>query len=154
MKKQFLICCAAYLMAASLPANAQVTDTTLKSKYESEAIMLEGNKNQYSKNKEWNKIGIFGDGLEKEFVNVSPESKEELHVYRKHKKRGAILLTAGATVLVTAVFFAPVIVLPVLLSGGATGLTSYYIGAFELNKSRRHLQKAVWLRNRDVIAKL
>ena len=87
-------------------------------------------------------------------MNVSPESKEELKVYRKHKKRSAILLAAGTTVMVTAAFFAPVIVVPVLLTGGATGLTSYYIGAFELNKSRRHLQKAVWLRNRDVIAKL
>ena len=153
MKNYFLICMAVYLISACSPLTAQESDSLLKSKYEHETLMLEGNRNVYCKNNQFKKIGFSGAGLEKEFKDATPESKEELHAFRKHRKRGNLLLIAGGVVFVSGAVLAPVIALPVFVGAFGTGIGTYYVGAYNYYKSNRHLQKAIWLRNRDLLVK-
>ena len=153
MKNKIAICIAAYVISACIPVIAQESDTIVKGKYERETIMLEGNKDRYSKNKKWKKIGIFKPKLEGEFIASSHESKDEVKIFRKQRRRGAILLIAGGTVFISSVVVAPFIALPVFAASFGSGISAYYVGAFDLHKSRRHLQKAIWLHNRDVLVK-
>jgi len=153
MKNKILICIAVYLISLCTCMIAQESDTLLKGKYERETLMLEGNKNKYTKNKEWKRIGIFKPKLEGEFISSSPESKDEIKKFRKQRRRGAILLIAGGTVFISAAAVAPFIALPVFAASFGSGIGAYYFGAFDLHKSRKHLQKAVWLHNRDVLVK-
>jgi len=101
-----------------------VPDSTLKGKYERETILLEGNKDRYSKNNELQKVGIFGAGLEKEFSGASPESK--LKIFRKQRRRGTLLLIAGGTVFIGAAVVAPIITLPMFIGAFASGVGTYY----------------------------
>lgn len=152
MKTRLLICTATFIIIASAPLFAQES-VTLKEKYEKETILLDGNRNQYFKNKERKRMGVFGKRLKQEFSETSAESKEELAVFQRRRKRGSVLLIAGGAVFVSAAIAAPFIALPVAIGAFGSGLTGYNIGAFNLYKSRNNLQKAVWLRNRDLLVK-
>lgn len=153
MKNQLVICLAAYLAAACLPAMSQETGTLLKNKYEHETLMLEGNRDEYRKDTEWKRIGVFKPKIEQEFYTSSTESKQEIGTFRKQRRRGTALLIAGSVVFVSALVVAPVVILPVFIGTYGAGIGTYCVGAVDLHKSRRHLHKAIWLHNRDVIAK-
>ena len=151
MKKLFLICLSAGLMCTSMSTKGQ--NETLKNKYESETILLRGNKNQYIKNNERKKIGLWGMRLNSECEEVSPECKTELDAYQTHRKKGVIMLIGGGTVLISALVIAPFVVLPVFAITAGAGLGGYYTGAFHIYSARKHLQKTIWLRNRDILIK-
>lgn len=149
MKKQILIACIVCLAGAL--SWAQETDSLLKNKYEQETILLEGNKDKYCKNKKWKKVGLFKPNIEEEFLVTSAESKEEIHKFRKKRNRGSSLLLGGGVVFCAAAVAAPFIALPAFVVAFGAGMGTYFVGAFDLQKSRSHLSKAVWLHNRDVM---
>lgn len=153
-KNQFVICLATCLLAAMFNGlKAQNSNEVFKEKYEKETLLLDVDNNKFVKNKEKKKIGFSGKSLKPEFESVSPESKEEFLTFRKRSKRGKVLLIAGGTVFVTALVVAPFIVGPVFAASFGSGIGAYYVGVHDVRVSRRHLNKAIWLRNRDVLAK-
>lgn len=155
MKNQFLIC-AILLIAALSTVTAQTADTAFASRYEKETIFLTGSSmNKYCKQEKKHRVGIFGRRIKKEFDGVTPEANAEFQGYQKRNKRGVGLLIVGGTVMVAGLILMPVAVVPaaVILGLEGPGLATYCVGAFELGRSRHGLQKAIWLRNRDKIAK-
>ncbi|PBQ33828.1 hypothetical protein CNR22_19255 [Sphingobacteriaceae bacterium] len=153
-KNQFLILlavCHVPLLFSNL--NAQNRDSVFKEKYEKETVLLDLNTNCYTKNNTTKKIGFFGKKINTEFENVGPESQQEYKRFRKQTKRGKILAIAGGVAFLTVAAAAPVIAIPVFAIGFGGGVGAYSIGLTEIYRSRRHLNKAVWLRNRDVLMK-
>jgi hypothetical protein len=123
-----------------------------KSVYETETIYLNGNMMRYTKNDKKKKVGTFARFLKKEFDSCSVEGRNEMANCVKNRKQGAFLLTAGGVMLFGALVAAPVVA-PVMLGVAVVGLVPYTIGAVKMNKSRNQMQRAVWLRNRDILAR-
>lgn len=153
MQKQLLICLAVCLaLTVCKVLKGQNTQMSFQEKYEKETLFLDLDENVYIKDKEKKKIGFFGNKLKNEFDSVSQESKAEYASFRKRTKRGKIMVIAGSTVFLAAAIVAPVIIGPAFAIGFGAGIGTYSFGVADIYKSRRHLNKAVWLRNRDVLA--
>jgi hypothetical protein len=148
MKNKFLFCLALLCLSATLIS--QISDTAITGRYNRETIWLSGNSNRYCKDKVWKNIGLAGQKLGKEFMYVRPETYAALKSYQKHRKKGVVFLIAGGALLVSGLAVLPV-TLPLCLALGSPGLVAYCGGIFHLYKSRRTLQKTIWLRNRDVL---
>lgn len=123
---------------------------TAKEVYEQETIYLSGDLRTYTKNGQEKRVGVFARRLKAEFDSCSVEAKNEMGACIKSRKRGVLwtgtggVMLAGGLVL-TAV--APPLGVALIL----TGLVPYSLGAVKLYESGNRLNKAVWLRNRDVI---
>ncbi|MBL7930812.1 MAG: hypothetical protein JNL60_02865 [Bacteroidia bacterium] len=135
-----------------ITAETSLIDPSVKSTYESETIYVNGALNRYTKNKEERRIGFFVKKLKSEFSSSSEESKRELMVCEKKKKKGTLLLAVGGTAIIGSLIVLP-IAAPVALGAFIAGMIPYTAGGIEMNASKDHLQKAVWLHNRDVVAK-
>ena len=144
---KFLLCICFFTVALK-GTRAQETGTALKSKYEKETIYLEGQSRKYIKNGEKIKTGWMAKNLEKEFVNVAPETSEELKLFKENKKRAVMLEIIGACVFVGSIFLAP---LSASFYGSAVivSLLFFDVGMAVNDKALKNLSKAVWLRNRD-----
>ena len=127
-------------------------DSSVKTVYESEAIYLNGAMNRFTKNKKESRVGFFIKKLKSEFNNCSEECKNELLTCEKKKKKGAVLLAVGGGILIGSLIVLPVAA-PVALGAFVVGMVPYTVGGIKMNQSKDHLQKAVWLHNRDVVAR-
>lgn len=153
MQKHLVVCLAACLaITLSKGLKGQNTKTSFHEKYEKETVFLDLDKNAYIKGNQKKKIGFFGKKMKNEFDSVSPESRAEYASFRKRTKRGKIMVMAGSAVFLAAAVVAPMIIVPVFAIGFGAGIGTYSFGVADIYKSRRHLNKAVWLRNRDVLA--
>jgi hypothetical protein len=128
-------------------------DTSVQNAYEREAIYLNSNYSRYTKHGEKLRTGIFGKNLEKEFSNCSGESKNELSHSIKERKHGALLTTVGGVLMIGAAIALPVVSGPIALGALAAGLVPYSFGISKMYKGQNRLHKAIWLHNRDVVAK-
>ena len=137
MKTFFLIVIALLMSAINMQIRAQAADTALKTNYEQQTIYLDGTTNKYVKKNENKKIGLFGKKLKHEFENSSLEAKQEIEIYSRHNKLGAI--------------FSSEIVFPIYMGLTVIGYIPTTIGIIHLIKAPRHLNKAIWLYNRDII---
>lgn len=153
MKKQHLFFCFLILTVGAHYGQGQQTDSLFCEKYEQEAILMNGNTNKYIKNNERKRIGIFGLRLQREFTMASPESKAEYAKYCRRRKAGSALMITGGVVLLSITAVAPVVLFPIYAVTLVTGVGTYLGGALCLNNSRRNLDKAIWLRNKDVLVK-
>lgn len=124
-----------------------------KETYEKETIYLNGSMSEYTKNKTDHRVGFFARKLKKEFANCSEETQNEMGACVKKKKRGALLLSAGGVLLIGALVVAPLVTGPIVAGLAISGLVPYTLGTVDLQQSQDHLQKSVWLYNRDVITK-
>lgn len=117
--------------------------------YERETIYLNGNMTRYIKNKTTKKTGLFARFIKHEFDSCSAEAKTEMTSSVKHKKQGALFSLIGGVALVGGL----VITGPVGLGLAAAGLVPYTAGLIKSVKGQNKLQKALWLRNRDMLLK-
>jgi hypothetical protein len=153
MKTFFLIVIALLMSAINMQIIAQEADTSLKTNYEQQTIYLDGTTNKYVKKNENKKIGLFGKKLKHEFENSSLEAKQEIEIYSRHNKLGAIFSSVGLVIVFTTTILIPEIVFPIYLGLTVIGYIPTTIGIIHLIKAPRHLNKAIWLYNRDVILK-
>lgn len=123
---------------------------TISDVYSRETIYLSGDMRNYTKNGQEKRVGFFAKRLKTEFDSCSTESKTEMQACIKSRKRGA-LLTGSGGLLLTGGLFLTVVAPPVGLAVVLTGLVPYSLGAVKLYESGNQLQKAIWLRNRDVL---
>lgn len=142
----------------SLTVSAQTaTDASLKSIYEKETIYLYGGAGVYVKNGQHKKTGLWGKQLSSEFVNCSPEAKEEMGMFVKRQKRAMLcalsaMALLGGTLTVLAIAPAAAIT-PVVATGLGGALTLDVLAIPGSIKAQQNLHKAVWLHNRDVLTK-
>ena len=120
--------------------NAQVTE-----KYESQTIYLQSG--GYVKDGKKYHLGFFGEKLKKE-MEVSPEAMIIYEKFQKQHRRDLIL----AGVIITAGFSALLVhdrglKNGLLLGGAAIPLVTIPFG----NSAGNNFQKAIWIRNRDVL---
>lgn len=150
----FLISSTVYSQSSTFESHLPLptTDSTSWSRYESESIYLNGSQTRYTKNKKELRIGYFFKHLKSEFLNCSEESKSEFHNGERKKKRGTLLLAGGGVLVIGSLAVAPVGV-PAAIAVFAVGMVPYALGAVKLDEASDHLQKAVWLHNRDILRK-
>lgn len=132
---------------------AQTADSSLKTIYEQQTIYFDGSTNKYVKNNQKKKSGHFGKKLNQEFENSSAEAKQEMGMFMKNEKRAVLFATAALVIVVVTAVIAPEITFVAAIVGVGVGLASYTTGVINLIKAPRHLHKAVWLHNRDIITK-
>ena len=125
----------------------------IKEAYEKETIYLDGSMSEYTKNKTEKRVGFFARKLKKEFENSSTETKNEMALCLKKKKRGALLASVGGVMLIGALVAVPIAAGPIVAGLAIGGLIPYTLGTVDLQRSQDHMQKSVWLYNRDVLIK-
>ncbi len=122
-----------------------LSDTSLTSKYERETIYLRFS--TYVKDNEAYEIGIIGEVIKHDMM-VSPDAMIEFKKYQKQRKWSLVLAGLQLVTQVAAYSTRDKSWRRGLLIGsGAVAIVSipFYIG------SQRNLNKAVWIRNRDVL---
>lgn len=124
---------------------------TLQQKYETKTIYLDGSFYEYTKNNREYKVGFFGKKLQKELTNSSEETQGEIAKGIKKKRRGTFLASAGGVIVITAFIAAPVLTAPIFIGMALGGLVPFTLGSLDLQESQDHLQKSIWLHNRDVL---
>ena len=142
MKNALLIC-----LFISLFFSSSLFAQSIIEKYEKETIYLSGNK--YIKNGEKYPLGLLYGKLEKE-MEVSPAAQLEWGKYKKSRNGFLATYGVGAAALVAGILIHEENedVSNVLVgSGAAAVLVSLPLS---LNMQKR-AQKAIWLRNRDVL---
>ena len=137
------ILAASLLLACFAPASAQ----TGYEKYQSETIYLQSGK--YVKNGEKYPLGFFSKNLKKE-LEVSPDAVIEFKKYRKHIKNALIFNLVGAGFAATSTLFKRD---DYLGRGGflVVGVGFVAVGFQQSVKSMNSYQKAIWLRNGEVL---
>lgn len=153
MKKLCIVATVSTLLMITSVSNAQNTKTECQTTYEQKTIFLNGSSGNYEKNGENKKIGVFGKQLKKEFDDASIEAKNEIELFQKKNKRAAILSGVVACAIVSAAVVAPLVSIPVYAGIISLGIISEGFAIAYGIKSTKHLHKAIWLRNRDVLAK-
>ena len=154
MKKTVVIVLTLIVSFISLLTNAQTTSKdSIKAVYERESILLDGTTNSYVKQNQKKKIGIFGKKLSREFENSSADAKQEIDAFSKGSKSGIVYLASGVVVIAVAAALMPEITIPVYVGLTSVGLIPYSVGIVKMVKASRHLMKAIWLHNRDVLLK-
>jgi hypothetical protein len=131
---------------------AQTTDSSLKASYEQKTIrFLSPNSHRYVQNGEKKNPGIFYQKLKKEFEIASPEAQKEIALTVKQWKTGTILGSIGYPL-----YFVGLVM--ILSPAGTLGIVMWATGAALFVPAvvysfvaQRHLYKAVWLYNRDVL---
>jgi hypothetical protein len=129
-----------------LPVSADVSQ---KSVYETETIYMNANMTRYTKNNTKKRVGYFAKYLKPEFDSCSVESRNAISESIRSKKQATLLVVGGIVTFVTAPFIAPA----VLSIAAVGGLVPYTIGLVKAIKAQNQMQKAIWLRNRDVLTR-
>ncbi len=130
---------------------AQTADTTLKTIYEQQTIYLVSpSSSKYMKNGEKKRSGIFYQKLQKEFVNVTPETEHEI-ILAVRQGKIATVFSGTSLVLVSGALF--IVALPVAFGIWTVGAVFLVPTIIYGVLSQRHLYKAVWLYNRDILIK-
>jgi hypothetical protein len=142
-----------YSIANVLSAQTVNVDS-LNAVYEKETIYLDGTTDKYVKNKLKKRIGVFGQKLNQEFAHSSSEAKQEMDLCVKNKKRTVVLLGVSAVALTATIILLPEITAAVAFTGLGIALTADIMAAVNLVKVPRHLNKAIWLHNRDVLKQI
>jgi hypothetical protein len=132
-----------------LNVKAQLSQEEVKRRYESETIYTVYN--QYYKGGEKHRMGFYGRRMKHEF-EISPEALQSFQKYRRQALTGHWIAVAGIVANTSALIFINEEQQPGLfwaiyaptLAVGITGL------AIELG-AQKHLSRAIWLRNRDVL---
>ena len=157
MKKIFFLFSGVIILSLPQTIYAQsIGNDSLKDAYEHKTICLDGNNgayvNRYIKSNQKKRIGLFGKRLHEEFANSSLDSKQEMETYIVKRKKGfKYSVIGGAVIIVSALV--PVISVPVFVGIAGASLIPCAIGTANWYKANNHLQKAVWLYNRDVLVK-
>ncbi len=142
------------LLFFSLGLSAQHCDTSLKAIYENEVIFFQDGK--YVKDNHQSKISWRDKEFLKLFDSCSEEAKSEIKLAIKYDKRSSIFgfTSLAFDACAFAIIFgeSPSSLTDALLfiSLGGT-LTNIVFLNINSNKSVRHLEKAIWLRNRDAL---
>jgi hypothetical protein len=131
-------------------------DEEVKKKYESEVLYLL-NSNNYIKGNQKQKIGFGGRKMKSEF-EISPEGMAVFKKYQSQEKKGLLWFGAGMATMIGAAFLIdydnPSSSKNYLAAGTyAAGGIMTAISISNLVHSQKNFQKAIWLRNRDAIAK-
>ncbi len=132
----------------------QQCDTSLKAIYEKEVIYFQDGK--YVKDNHQSKISWRDKEFLKLFDSCSEEAKDEIKLARKYDKRSSIFGSASLVfdacgfVIIFGTTPSSLTDVALLISLGGT-LTNIVFTNINSSKSARHLEKAIWLRNRDAL---
>jgi hypothetical protein len=141
----------AQLEGPAVKANEEaVALNAIQQTYETKTIYLDGSMYEYTKNKIEYKVGFFAKKLQKELTNSSEEAQQEIASGVKKKRKGTFLASLGGVIVLTTFIAAPLITAPVFVGLALGGVVPFTLGSVDLQESQDHLQKSVWLHNRDV----
>ncbi|HFA50404.1 MAG TPA: hypothetical protein ENJ95_15430 [Bacteroidetes bacterium] len=151
MKKHISFRFAIPLILASFFCSSLSAQSVLE-KYEKETIYLSYNNYSYIKNGQKHWAGFFGKHLKKE-MEVSPDAVIEFDRYQKKSITSFWMVMGAGAIYVSGVLLAQERDEYDALSGSMVlAGTGLMIASIPLTiNSMKHYNKAIWLRNRDVL---
>ncbi len=126
---------------------SQINAQTAVEKFEQEAIYLSNTK--YVKNGQKYPLGFFSGNLKKE-MTISPAAMAEWGQHEKSRNKFLVFYGVGVASLITALVIDDD--QEALKTGFLVGsLAAITVSIPFANKSEKSYQKAIWLRNRDIL---